>query len=377
MIAPQKNCIVATCFDENQPGYLDFSYRIAALAKEYQVTVISHGKITQSELLLGNIVYKSFDKQNGKLGWLRYNAKCALFIRNQKPNVVVLLHSAVSLVALWIGRIPSCLYWNEHPTNLMRIPTRFSPLRRGITYLLHQLLFFAAKKSSLVMPIGEEHQQDLLKHSVSPQQIQMIYMGVSADFLVADRPFEQHSIKLIYVGTVSESRGRDVMLDAMKIIADKQLNLHLTIVGACVDEMRYCQQRIDALSLQAYVTVIGKAPGSEIPHYLAQADAAICLWQASPWNQFNPPTKLFEYLVAGLPVLASNIRTHTRYVQAGYNGFIFEYSAESLAVALENLQSQRSEIPKLQQQALQSGQQYLWPKLEPLFLSEIRKATVA
>lgn len=377
----QKTCIVVTCFDENQPGYLDFSYRIAALASAYQLIVVSHGVITQPELLLQNVTYRVIDKRNGKLGWLRYIVKCAIFIRQQNLGVVVLLHSAVAPVALLVGKTPACLYWNEHPSNLMHLPAEFSPISTKLTHFLHQLIFLGAKKCAVVMPIGEDHQEDLLKHGVSALKIRMIYMGVSVEFLPENHPVEKakisddgSAIKLIYVGTVSESRGRDVMLDAMKLIADKQLKLHLTIVGASPQQLQYCQQRIDALSLQTYVKVIGKVSGTEIPHYLAQADAAICLWQASPWNQFNPPTKLFEYLVAGLPVLASNIRTHTRYVQDGHNGFIFAYDARALALVLEHLHNQSDQIPLMQQQALQSGQQYLWPTLEPLFLAEIRKA---
>ncbi|MES2579544.1 MAG: glycosyltransferase family 4 protein [Pseudomonadota bacterium] len=377
----QKTCIVVICFDENQPGYLDFSYRIAALSKAYQLTVISHGEITQPELLFDNVRYNTLDRRNGKLGWMRYIVKCAIFIRQQKPDVVVLLHSAMAPIALLVRKIPTCLYWNEHPTNLMHMPVQFAPIRKLVTHLLHQFIFFGAKKSTLVMPIGEDHQEDLAKHGVLIQKIRMIYMGVSADFLPANLRVEHNQashndsiIRLIYVGTVSESRGRDVMLDAMKLIADKQLKLHLTIVGANADELIYCRQRISALSLQRYITVIGKVSGSEVPSYLAQADVAICLWQASQWNQFNPPTKLFEYLVAGLPVLASNIRTHTRYVHDGYNGFVFEYTAQLLACALENLQGKNDAIPAMQQHALHSGQQYLWPKLEPIFLTAINEA---
>lgn len=379
-----KNCVVITCFDENQPGYLDFSYRIMALSKAYQLTVISHGEITQPELLIENVSYHTLVKHNGKLGWLRYIVKCAAFINQQKPDVVVLLHSAVAPVALLVRKIPTCLYWNEHPTNLMHMPVQFAPIRKLLTRLLHQFVFFGAKKSTVVMPIGEDHQEDLTKHGILIQQIRMIYMGVSADFLPANIRVKHNQtshndsiIRLIYVGTVSESRGRDVMLDAMKMIADKRLNLHLTIVGASADELHYCCQRIDTLSIQSHVKVVGKVPGSEIPNYLAQADAAVCLWHASPWNQFNPPTKLFEYLVAGLPVLANNIRTHARYVWDGHNGFVFEYDAKSLAVVLEHLHNQMDVIPVMQQKALQTGQRYLWPKLESIFLTEIDRVAAA
>lgn len=380
----QKTCIVVTCFDENQPGYLDFSYRIQSLAKEFKLTVISQGEITQSELLLENVTYQSFAKRSGKLGWLIYNAKCAQFIRQQNPDVVVLLHSAVSLIALLVGKTPTCLYWNEHPTNLIHQPLGFSLLRKGLAIFLQRLVFLGAKKSTVVMPIGEDHQEDLLKHGVLANKMHMIYMGVSTDFLpqnnankTLETSHDSNVIKLVYVGTVSESRGRDVMLDAMKIVADQQLKLHLTIVGASAEQLQYCEQRIQALSLQAYVKVIGKVSGNQVPAYLAIADVAICLWQASPWNQFNPPTKLFEYLVAGLPVLASRIRTHTRYIRDGQNGFIFEYNAYSLAKVLHQLQLKINVIPIMQKQALYEGEQYLWPRLEPVFLAEIRKAASA
>jgi glycosyltransferase involved in cell wall biosynthesis len=370
-----QHCVVITCFDCNQPGFLDFSYRINSLAKEYRLTIVSQADITQPELLLAQAKYQVISIGNGKLGWLSYLLKCGWLIRQQKPDIVVLLHSAAAPIALLTASIPTCLYWNEHPTNLIHLPTKFSPIRRMITVLLHKLIFFGAKKANLIMPIGEDHQIDLCLHRVDQNKIKMIYMGVSERFLVK-RTINQDGMKLplrlIYVGTVSVQRGRDVMLDAMAILAKEHAEVHLTIIGANEEQLIFCEQRIQHLKIKDYVTVLGRISGEQVPNYLQQADFGICLWEKSPWYEFNPPTKLFEYLTAGLPVLASNIRTHTRYIQDWNNGLIFEYDKTSLAKAISSLYQHRNRIQSLKHNANAAGLQYSWNKLEKVFLQSVR-----
>lgn len=374
MIKALKKCVAITLFSEEQPGFLDFSYRTTALAKAYQLTIVSQHIITQAELLLPNTYYETFNVRGGKLGWLTYIIKCAQYIKQQKPDVVVLLHSGVSSVALLIGVIPSCVYWNEHPSHLACMPNTFSPLRFMLAAAMQKLIFLGAKKATLVMPIGEEHRDDLLKHGV--KSTQMIYMGVADSFLAKPNKPEittafTPTLKLIYIGSVIKERGRDVMLEAMSLVAQQKINAHLTIIGASDEQLTYCKTRITELNITDYVSVTGRVPGSQVPSHLAQADAGICLWEDKPWYQFNPPTKLFEYLVAGLPVLASNIRTHTRYVQNWHNGLIFDYHPQSLAIAIFELHANLAKLPLLKLHTANSGEAYIWSKIEPMFLSVV------
>lgn len=373
-INPQPKCVVITCFDAHQPGYLDFAYRIAALAKVYQLIVVSQHALNQPEFQSIAAQHHVISHRGGKLGWFTYLIKCARLARKHKPAVLVLLHSATAPITLLTSHIPTCVYWNEHPSNLMQVSAQQLAFKNGLTKWLHKLIFLGAQRASVVMPIGEAHADDLLHHGVAPNNISLCYMGVADQFLI-NNPVQINSnvIRLVYTGTVSEARGRDVMLQAMKRVADAQLPVHLCIVGASEAELLYCQQAIQTMHLQGFVEVVGRVAGNEIPHYLAQADAAICLWQASPWTLFNPPTKLFEYLVAGLPVLASNIRTHTRYISHGENGLIFDYNAESLAQAITHLCHRIAQLPAMKVQARHTGEPYLWRTLESVFLNTIRK----
>ncbi len=378
----QSTCIVVTCFSESQPGYLDFSYRLHALAKHYQLTILSQDKLMQAELIVEGADYQALGRKSGKLGWLTYLNQCASYIRKQQPTIVVLLHSSAAPISLMVGKTPTCLYWNEHPTNLMHVIKGFSPVRNILARMAHWLIFLGAKQSDLVMPIGEDHQDDLVRHGVDDAKIKMICMGVAASFVQKQAQSEisrNKPIHFIYIGTVSQARGRDVMLNAMALLAKEttifQINnvLKLSIVGATEAELAFCQQRINDLKIAEFVSVEGRVSGHMIPQYLAQADVGICLWEKNQWNEFNPPTKLFEYLVAGIPVLASNIRTHTRYIQDWQNGIIFDYDANSLAQAIVSINDQKSKIIALKKQAQESGKQYLWEKIEPIFIKEVQE----
>jgi len=371
-----KSCVIVTCFSESQPGYLDFSYRIQSLFKHYQVTILSQDVLSQPELLVHGVHYQALGRRSGKFGWLSYLWKCASVIRTLKPDLAVLLHSGAAPVSLLIGKIPSCLYWNEHPTNLNHYPENFSPVRHALAGATHWLVFLGARHANLVMPIGEEHRDDLLENGCSSERVRMIYMGVADTFSgcgVKEGDRHGKPLELIYVGTVNAPRGRDVMLEGMAEVMLARIDAHLTIVGAWEDQLSYCRTKIAQLGIERHVRVLGRVTGNEIPRLLASADIGICLWEDKLWWRFNPPTKLFEYLAAGLPVLASDIRTHKRYIEDWKNGFIFEYSAKGLARAIAELAINQEKLPKMKSIAFNSGQQYLWSKIEPDFIDAVKK----
>lgn len=370
-----KTCVVVTTFAEGQPGYLDFAYRIKSLAAKYVLTVISTHRLTQSELLLPNVNYVVLDGGVGRVGWLGYIWHCANWIRKARPAVAVLLHSMAAPVALFVGGVPTATYWNEHPTHVAPVPSEFSPVKSCLRAAIRWLMYQGARSSTLVMPIGEAHCDDLIGHGCTAAQLHLLYMGVDPLFARAglSRTSENISdvVKLIYVGSVHEDRGRDVMLESIAIANQGGQIAHLTIVGASEEQMAYCNNEAVRLGIKTSVRIVGRVPGYEIPAYFKEADAGICLWKDLTWFRFNPPTKLFEYLVAGLPVLASNIRTHTQYITDGVNGLVFDYNSNSLAQAVHRLHSERSNLGQMKERVVTSSGAYLWPAIESEFIETV------
>lgn len=375
-----RTCIVVTRFAREQPGFLDFSYRIRALAKVFQVTVVSDFHLHQAELTVDGVEYLVLPGGEGRTGWLRYMWECGKLLRSRRPQCAVLLHSSVAPIALLAPGIATAVYWNEHPTHFAAVPEQIAPLRRVARFLARWLVFQGARKATIVMPIGEAHRDDLLAQGCVPQRVRLIYMGVDAAFdsaalrtLGSGANVASAPLELVYVGSISKDRGRDIMLEAIALANRESCIARLTLVGASDDELAYCREYARKIGIADALNVRGRIPGSEIPACLQQADAGLCLWEDRPWWRFNPPTKLFEYLVAGLPVLASDIRTHTAYVADGRNGFIFHYDSNSLAKAIAQMWQRRGELHQLKRQARVSGEPYIWQRIEPAFLQTIEE----
>ncbi len=373
----RPDCIILTRFAPDQPGFLDFSYRIKTLAGAYRLTVVSAASLVQEELHVEGVEYVVLPNGEGRRGWFKYMLDCTRLVRARKPACVVLLHSLMAPMTWLLGRTPTALYWNEHPSRFTAAPPAHPAFKRLMRKLAMRWLFFeAARRATLVMPIGEAHRDDLLEWGCDPQRVRLIYMGVDKAFApdrpAPPRPAEKGPLRLVYVGTVSKARGRDIMLEAMRLANRGQLLAHLTMVGADDAEIDYCRRYASRLGISASVRICGRVGGTEIPDILRNADAGLCLWEDQPWWRFNPPTKLFEYLAAGLPVLASDIRTHTQYIASGFNGLIFKYDSFSLGNAIRELARQSHVLEKMRVHAHDSGRQYLWDRLEPQFLQAVQ-----
>lgn len=373
-----KHCVVITRFARTQPGFLDFAYRIEALARHYRVSLVSDHALNVPEMAIAGVQHHVLAGGESQLGWFRYLWNAARFVRQQRPDCVVLLHTLTAPLTHFLGGIPTALYWNEHAIRLKSTtPTSF--VKRLYQGWRHRTLFIdAARRADLLMPIGEAHYADLVAQGCRPERTRLIYMGVDERFRgvsLARSRQQGDPLELIYTGTVQKARGRDVMLEAMAMAVKAGVKVHLTMVGASPEELEYCNAYARQLGVGDAVTMHGRVSGHEIPAFIAQADAGICIWEDQPWWRFNPPTKLFEYLVAGLPVLASNICTHTEYIRQGQNGLIFEYDSNSLAQAIQALWERRAELPAFKQRAFASSTPYLWENIEPVFLQTIEKLT--
>lgn len=372
----KDQCIVVTWLAPDQPGFLDFAYRVRALAKAYRVTLVSPYALTQPEFDIVGVEHRVLPRQDSRRGWIFYLFDCARLIWRSRPACVVLLHTMVAPLAHLIPGVPAALYWNEHPSRFTASPPGH-PLFKRLARKLALKLFFMwpARRVALVMPIGEAHCEDLLRIGCRQDRVRVMYMGVDRAFLVRDVPRRRDDgapLELIYSGTVNQLRGRDVMLEAVALANRDGTIARLHIVGASQDQIDYCKQYAERLGIADCVHVRGRVAGDEIPRLLCEADLGLCFMEDLPWWRFNPPTKLFEFLVAGLPVLASDIRTHTAYLSHGYNGMICGYDSQSLADAIGHIWHCRASLPQMQVAARASGERYLWDRIEPEFLEAIR-----
>jgi glycosyltransferase involved in cell wall biosynthesis len=106
----------------------------------------------------------------------------------------------------------------------------------------------------------------------------------------------------IYAGMVSESRGLLEMVDAVNLL-DNSFSHPLILAGPIMPDALVKAQGRPGWKR---VSAIGKYSIAELPDLLANARVGLVVFRPLSNHLDSYPTKLFEYMAAGLPVIASN-----------------------------------------------------------------------
>jgi glycosyltransferase involved in cell wall biosynthesis len=145
---------------------------------------------------------------------------------------------------------------------------------------------------------------------------------------------------LVYAGNLSWSHRIDILLGAMKV-ARKAFTLVL-FANAPEESAKAVQGEIDRYGLAGRVRLLPGRPWKEVMGLMAQADAGLMYYPESAEPTLNvrycAPTKVFEYLALGLPVVSTgNPTMQELLVKDGLGACARDDSPAALAEALDTV----------------------------------------
>lgn len=162
-----------------------------------------------------------------------------------------------------------------------------------------------------MLPAAEQH---MIEHGLEkgkfnyvPNGIDLTEWNTSDDI---DNPYAEDLQKfkddgcfiLCYTGGHAISNALDVLLDALKIIADTDIKCLL--VGNGQEKLRL-MKRVEQEGIRN-VFFYNPVPKSKIPPLLKSVDALYIGWHKSPLYQYGiSPNKLLDYMMAGKPIIHS------------------------------------------------------------------------
>jgi glycosyltransferase involved in cell wall biosynthesis len=136
---------------------------------------------------------------------------------------------------------------------------------------------------------------------------------------------------ILYQGAVNLGRGLEWVIDAMPLVE----NAVLVIIGDG-DMMNELKERVKNLQLEEKVFFLGRISGSELHKYTPSADLGLCLLENRGLNYYySLPNRIFDYLHAGVPVLATDFPEIAHIVKNNHTGILVNrYEPEYLASVL-------------------------------------------
>ena len=140
-----------------------------------------------------------------------------------------------------------------------------------------------------------------------------------------------------FVGTLKPWHGLSVLLDAFADLHQSRPNSRLLIVGDGT-ERDWLIEELASRRLENAAHLTGAVAPSEVPGLLASMDVGVAPYPLESSFYFSP-LKVFEYMAAGLPVVASRVGQLAELIQGGENGLLCPPGdAKALTAALHRLQ---------------------------------------
>jgi glycosyltransferase involved in cell wall biosynthesis len=120
------------------------------------------------------------------------------------------------------------------------------------------------------------------------------------------------ALNLLYAGTISNRRGLKNMLDLIEAARNQNRVWRLWLVGKChiKNERVWAERYLAEKDLGSVVHRVGWSdyvPWKQMVPYFEQADIGLALFDPHPNSERSIPTKFYEYMYFGLPILSSDI----------------------------------------------------------------------
>jgi glycosyltransferase involved in cell wall biosynthesis len=128
------------------------------------------------------------------------------------------------------------------------------------------------------------------------------------------------------------------------------------------DVIPQLKEMVRALNLQDKVLILGKRPYSELMHYTYNGSLGLTLDKDTNLNyRFSLPNKIFDYIHAGTPVLASDLPEIRKIIDGyGVGGFIPSHDPKELAQCFTDLLSDKETLKNLKENCVHAAEILCW-----------------
>jgi glycosyltransferase involved in cell wall biosynthesis len=119
---------------------------------------------------------------------------------------------------------------------------------------------------------------------------------------------ERRGPVLLYTGTFESYQGLELLVESMPAVLERFPDATYVLAGGRTEQIAALAARAERLGVRDALRLPGQRPPGEMPALMALADVLLSPRSAGT----NTPLKIYSYLRAGRPILATRIQSHTQ-----------------------------------------------------------------
>ena len=162
---------------------------------------------------------------------------------------------------------------------------------------------------------------------------------------------------ILYVGNLEHYQGVGLLIRGFAKVAHNFPSWHLIIIGGAQKHLELNKDEVSKLGLGERIHLLGPRPVSQLSLYLKQASIL-----ASPRTLGNnTPMKIYSYMHSGVPIIATDLPTHTQVLNSEMASLVMP-DVDSFAAGLSNLIASEDLRSRLAKRAFQEAEKkYTFP----------------
>ena len=279
-----------------------------------QKKVEKFGKVTAYRLV-------NAPRQDSIVKWIYYSSlffvmafiKIQFLYVKRKYNVIQIHnmpdHLIFSAIVQKIFKVP--LVIDIHDLTVEMFQEKWQGKKRPIIIGLAKFLEkISLTISNKVITVTTTCKERLVSRGISPDKITLILNTPNEDVFEFDKNrifiTIEKDLRLVYYGTVAKRFGIHVAVQAMPAILEKIPGSQFDIYGPFDAEYgNFLEELIRNKGLENNVSLKEKVTREKIPGIIRNSDIGLVPYLSSDYMHLALPTKAFEYIAAGLPVVST------------------------------------------------------------------------
>ncbi len=189
-----------------------------------------------------------------------------------------------------------------------------------------------------------------------------------------DQMSQRHNgeFHIMYHGTIAERHGLHLAVEAIGHLVKSIPGIRLDIYGSRNNYLCRVESLIQRLGLEKHVKYRGKKMIDDIPSVIRQCNLGIIPNLTTPFTEINFPTRIFEYLSMGKPVIVPRTQGILDYFDD--NSIIFFNPAQpgDLDANIQWVFDHPDEVTNTTRRGQQIYHQHTWQNQKQAFLGLVR-----
>ena len=298
-------------------------------------------------------------------------------IRQAKPDFIYERYSLWSRAGLTLAkryRIPlvlevnAPLVYEQKKYRSLCLPSVAARMERTIW-----------RNADLLIAVSGPLRNYLECEGIPGDRIVVLPNGVEPDRFLLDEERAAERLRLKVAGryvigmvaTFKPWHGTDVLLAAFELLHRSDPLTHLLLVGDGPLRAQL-EERVRIAGLREAVTFTGTVPHRDVPRHIIAMDVAVVPYPEIEQNYYSP-LKLFEYMAAGRPIVASRMGQVADILVAGETGLLFDPgNVTELSDCLRRVQQSADLGLELGRRAREACRLYTWDNNAARLIEHVR-----